>query len=122
MTEHELYQIVSVIFVGIFFDFDPASSFPLHQACKAVTQAIGPLVETNVKLVQDTGFISGIADPAMQETGALKDYGVHMVRQLLKSGLGAHEIAWSQVLPTAIAMVANQAQVVCLLSYASFLN
>jgi len=111
LTEHELYQIVSVIFVAIFFDFDPASSFPLHQAAKAVTQAIGPLVETNVKLVQDTGFISGIADPILQETGALKDYGVHMVRQLLKSGLGAHEIAWSQVLPTAVAMVANQAQV-----------
>lgn len=47
----------------------------------------------------------------MQESNALKDYGVHMIRQLLASGLGVHETTWSQILPTAGAMVANQAQV-----------
>lgn len=38
-----------------------------------------------------------------------------MIPRLLESGLGVDEIAWSQILPTATAMVANQAQVVRLL-------
>jgi hypothetical protein len=39
---------------------------------------------------------------------ALADYGIHMIRRLVESGLGAYEIAFSQVMPTAIAMVPNQ--------------
>ena len=47
-----------------------------------------------------------------QNHGPLADYGVHMVRQLLSSGMDAEEITYSQIVPTAGAMVANQAQVV----------
>ena len=111
-SEHELYMVLAVTFVAIFFDFDPAKSFTLRHTAKAVMQQLGKLVELNVKSVSMTGFISTFADKMRENNSALKDYGVHMVRKLLESGLGVYEISWSQIVPTATAMVANQAEVV----------
>ncbi|KAI9888686.1 MAG: hypothetical protein M1814_006542 [Vezdaea aestivalis] len=110
-TEHEMYMVLAVIFVCIFFDLDPAKSFPLRMAARAIGQQIGKLVEANVKAVNATGWIAGIVDSRHQNHGHLQDYGVHMIRRLLESGMGPYEVAWSQVLPTACAMVPNQAQV-----------
>ena len=114
-SEHELYMVLAIIFVCIFFDLDPAKSFPLRRTAFAVTQQIGKLVEANLKAVKATGWIAGIVDPMHQNSGPLQEYGVHMIRRLLESGMDLSEIAWSQVLPTAVAMVANQAQVVRIL-------
>src|SRR5205085_11922649 len=75
-TEHELYMVLAVIFIVIFFDIDPAKSFPLRQAGYAVSQQLGKLVEANVKAVHNTGFIAGVVDPIFQNHNALKDYGV----------------------------------------------
>jgi len=111
-SEQEMYMVLAVIFTCIFFDLDPAKSFPLRLAAKAVTQQLGKLVEANVKMVNATGFIAGIVDGMHQTHSPLTDYGVHMVRRLLESGMGTSEITWSQIVPTAGAMVANQAQVV----------
>lgn len=111
-SEQELYMALAVIFTCLFSDLDPAKSFPLHVAAKAVTQQLGRLVEANVKTVNATGLIAGIVDGMHQHNSPLTDFGVHMVRRLLVSGLGASEITWSQILPTAGAMVANQAQAV----------
>lgn len=111
-TEHEMYMIMSVIFTCIFFDLDPAKSFPLRKAARAVAQQLGKIVEANVKSVGATGFLSSFIDGLRKNDNPLADYGVHMIRRLIESGLGASEITWSQVLPTAIAMVPNQSQVV----------
>ncbi|KAI9799736.1 MAG: hypothetical protein M1833_003855 [Piccolia ochrophora] len=110
-SEHEMYMVLAVIFVFLFFDMDPAKSFPLKKAATAVAQQLGKLVEANVKAVNATGWIAGIIDPMFQNSGPLQDYGVHMIRRLLESGMSVSEVAWSQVFPTAGAMVANQAQV-----------
>ncbi|TKA77124.1 hypothetical protein B0A49_03229 [Cryomyces minteri] len=110
-TEHEMYMALAVIFTCIFFDLDPVKSFPLRMAAKAITQKLGALVETNVKMVNLTSLVAGVVDGMMSNHQYLADYGVHMVRRLLESGMGAEEVAWSQVLPTATAMVPNQSQV-----------
>ncbi|KAI9759515.1 MAG: hypothetical protein M4579_002274 [Chaenotheca gracillima] len=110
-SEQELYMVMAVIFVCIFFDLDPAKSFPMRQAAFAVTKQLGQLIEANVKAVNMTGWISGVVDNMTTNHTPLTEYGVHMVRRLLDSGLGPTEITWSQILPTAGAMVANQAQV-----------
>ncbi|KAI9876482.1 MAG: hypothetical protein M1830_006421 [Pleopsidium flavum] len=78
-------------------------------AGRAVTQRLGKLIEANVKVVNMTG--NDLIDGMRQHHTPMTDYGVHMVRRLLESGLGPSEITWSQVLLTAGAMVANQAQV-----------
>ena len=111
-TEQELYMVMAIIFIEIFLDIDPAKTFPLRVASKAVTHQLGKLIEANVKTVNMTGWIAGIVDGMSQHHTPLTDYGVHMVRRLLESGLGPSEVTWSQILPTAGAMVANQAQVV----------
>lgn len=107
-----MYMVLAVIYTCIFSDLDPAKSFPLRLAAKAVTQQLGKLVEANVKTVNATGWIAGVVDSMHQQHSPLTDYGVHMVRRLLENGLGVSEITWSQIMPTAGAMVANQAQVV----------
>lgn len=56
-----------------------------------LTQDLGQLVEQNVTIISKTSMISGIIDPLFQGQNALKDYGIHMVRNLLKKGLGVHE-------------------------------
>jgi linoleate 10R-lipoxygenase len=111
-TEHEMYMALAVIFTCIFFDLEPTKSFPLHQAAKAVAKKLGKLIEANVKSVAATGFVAGIADKLRGNKGYLTEYGIHMIRRLLESGLTAEETAWSQVFPTATAMVPNQSQVV----------
>ena len=91
-TEHELYMILAVIFIVIFFgDVDPAQTFALRTAGLPLTQSLGALVEQNINIISKTGLISGLVDPLMAEHTALKDYGVHMIRHLLKGGLGVHE-------------------------------
>ncbi|KAL9035212.1 MAG: hypothetical protein Q9180_004979, partial [Flavoplaca navasiana] len=110
-SEQELYMVIAVIFVGIFFDLDPAKSFPLRHAARAVSQQLGKLIEANVHSVSMTGMVAGVVDRFRENHNPLADYGVHMIRRLLDSGLGVSEITWSQILPTAVAMVPNQAQV-----------
>lgn len=111
-SEHELYSIIAVIFTCVFFDFEPTKSFPLRMAATSFGQKLGSLIEANVKATSMTGFASGVIDGFRENKNALKDYGVHMVRSLLDSGLSPHEIAWSQILPVATAMIPNQSQVV----------
>ena len=111
-TEEEMYMVLAIIYASVFFDLEPSKSFPLRLAAKAVTQQLGKTVESNVKMVNATGLIAGIVDGMQHNHSPLQDYGVHMVRRLLESGMGVSEITWSQIVPTAGAMVANQAQVV----------
>lgn len=81
-----------IIFIVIFFeDVDPTKTFPLRAAALPLTEGLGQLVEMNVDVINKTGMISGIVDPLFEEHNALKDYGIHMVRRLLKGGLGVHE-------------------------------
>ena len=121
-TEEEMYMVLAIIYASVFFNRDPSKSFPLRLAAKAVTQQLGKTVESNVKMVNATGLIAGIVDGMQHNHSPLQDYGVHMVRRLLESGMGVSEITWSQIVPTAGAMVANQAQVVRLFRRAFWNN
>lgn len=69
------------------------------------------LIESQVNFMSQTSWFSGLTDQHFENADTLKDYGVHMVRQLLASGLSVREIVQSQILPVSGAMVANQAQV-----------
>lgn len=116
-TEHEMYMAISVIFICIFFDFDAVKSFPIHMAARAVAKSLGKLIEANVKNVNSTGVLASVWDAHMDNKigGSrmyLKDYGVHMIKRLLDSGLSVEDVTWSQILPVSCAMVPNQAQVV----------
>jgi linoleate 10R-lipoxygenase len=104
-SEQELYMIVAVIFTAIFFDFEPTKSFPLCKVARKVATMLGKLIEANVKTVTATSFVSNFIDGFRENHDALADYGVHMIRRLTESGLSPYEIAFSQILPTACAMM-----------------
>ncbi|KAK7432233.1 hypothetical protein QQZ08_001178 [Neonectria magnoliae] len=108
-SERELYSVLAVIFTAIFFDIDPVKSFPLRQKAKEVAGQLGKIIETNVKLATTLG-ISGLFTK-QEKNDPLAAYGVNMAKGLKKAGLSASDITWSQILPTAGAMVPNQAQV-----------
>ena len=116
-SEQELYAILSVIFVTIYHDIDPAKSWPLRQNAKALTEQLGKLIETNVRLATSYGM-NGLFT-AKHTNDPLSSYGVKLVKGLSKMGMKPYDITWSQILPTAGAMVPNQAQVV---SFSHFLD
>ena len=110
-SEHELWAIIALMFTAIFFDFDPPKSFPLRHAARAFGKQLGKLIEFSVRTTSATKLVSGIFDSLRENHNALKEYGVHMVRKLLESGLGVEEITYSQILPVATAMIPNQSVV-----------
>lgn len=105
-------MLMSVIFTAIFFDFEPTKSFPLRMVARKLSMMLGKLIEANVKTITATNFASTFIDGFRENHNALADYGIHMIRRLVESGLSPYEIAFSQIMPTAIAMVPNQSQVV----------
>ncbi|EEH45501.2 uncharacterized protein PADG_01651 [Paracoccidioides brasiliensis Pb18] len=108
-TETEMYGIMALVFTCIFFDADPAKSFPLRQAARKLTQQLGDIVMLHVLLIRQTGFLASMAG-RLYGSDVLMEYGVHMIRRLLATGLLPEEIVWTHMLPTAGGMVANQAQ------------
>lgn len=111
-TEHELYMANAVIFQAVFFDYDLMRSYPLRQAARAVAKKIGDMVELNVKSVGSNGVISHFIDGLRKQDNPLSDYGENVVKNLLDSGLNAHEVTWTQILPAVVSMVPKLGQVV----------
>ncbi|OGM41008.1 fatty acid oxygenase [Aspergillus bombycis] len=109
-TENETFMSMAVIFNSIFFDVDKTKSFSLHHAARAVSQQLGHSVESHVKSISSPGFLSGIIGHRHNDHNALKEYGDQLIKKLLESGLGVSDVTYSQVLPAAVAMVHNQAQ------------
>jgi hypothetical protein len=109
-SESELYTVLALVFTCIFYDGDPTKSFPLRQAARTLAQQLGKLVEFNVRCVNAAGFVATILD-RFHKHNALTDYGVHMVRTLLANQeKTVKDIVYTNILPTAGGMVANQSQ------------
>lgn len=109
-SESDLYNVMALVFTCIFFDADPANSFALRQAARKLTQLLGEIMETLVlPEAKEPTIINDVLGFFHKHT-ALSKYGLHMLQQLLRSGLSTKDIIWSQILPTAGGMIANQAQ------------
>ncbi|KAF2830213.1 heme peroxidase [Ophiobolus disseminans] len=109
-TEAELYLIMASVFALIFFDVDPASSFPLHIKARKATQLLGSIVEKNVEAISKFGFMHTVTKAIWPEDSKLKSYGIHMIKRLLKSGIPTSELVWGHILGTAGGMVSPQGQ------------
>lgn len=109
-TESQLYSIMALVFICIFFDADPANSFAIRQAARTLTQQLGEIMEKlNIREANEPAITHAILG-LFHKYSALSKYGQHMIHQLFKSGLSSKDIIWSQILPTAGGMIANQAQ------------
>ncbi|KAI0146243.1 linoleate diol synthase [Xylariaceae sp. FL1272] len=103
-NEQELYSILALLFVCIFFDTDPVKSFPMRVAAKTMVSQLGELLEAHVKSVQ--GMFA-----SKPKKGDLAAFGVDLVKGLSKAGKSNHDIAWNELLPAAGALVPNISQV-----------
>lgn len=110
-TEQELWMAMCVTFTAVFFDFDPAKSMPVKKIARKLANMLGKLIELNVKSVAATSFAYKLFDSHRENNNALSQYGIHMIRRLAKTGMNPHDMTYSQILPTATAMVPNQSQV-----------
>ncbi|KAF2749194.1 heme peroxidase [Sporormia fimetaria CBS 119925] len=109
-TEAELYLLMSAVFALIFFDVDPAGSFPLHVKAYAATQSLGQLVEANVKAIASSGLLSSLTQKIWPADTELKSYGIHLIQRLLATGMDPEKLVWGHILGTAGGMVSNQGQ------------
>lgn len=109
-TEAQLYLIMSGVFALIFFDVDPAGSFPLHVLAHKATQKLGEIVEGNVKALATWWVPSSIIQLIWPNESALKSYGKHMIKRLLETKMDYKELVWGHLLGTAGGMVSNQGQ------------
>lgn len=109
-TEAELYLIMSGVFALIFFDVDPAGSFPLHVKAHKATHVLGDIVEKNVRAIANGGVLSSIMQAIWPHESVLKSYGIHMIKRLLESKMDPKQLVWGHILGTAGGMVSNQGQ------------
>jgi cytochrome P450 len=95
-TEQEMYQVLCLCFIAIFFDVDVAKSFQLREAAHMLAQQLGELILLNAEAIAATGFIADIL-ARLHETSALTDYGTHMIQRLLENKLPVKDIVWSHM-------------------------
>ncbi|KAH8683552.1 heme peroxidase [Ilyonectria robusta] len=107
-SEQELYMALAVVYLSVFCSVDPVELFPLRQQAKQVATQLGKVIEMNVKLATTLGM-SGFFTK-QDKSDPLASYGVSLAKCLKKEGLSTDDIVWSQILPTAGAMVPNQGQ------------
>ena len=109
-TESELYLIMAAVFTCVFFDLDPAQSFPLHQKSYQATQVLGSLVQAHVSEIKAGGVVDRFMSAFSHDNSPLQAYGVHLIERLLATGMDVKDLVWGQILGTAAGMTANQGQ------------
>ena len=115
-SEQELYTVLSAIYVNLYHGFDKMKTFSLQQDAKKLAQDLGNLVETNIKLANMLGM-GGLFAGKGGKNDLMGKHGLAIAKGLVKGGMSARDVAWSEVLPTAAAMVPAQAQLVSQLSH-----
>jgi linoleate 8R-lipoxygenase / 9,12-octadecadienoate 8-hydroperoxide 8R-isomerase len=109
-TEHELYIIMVTIYLTVFFDIDPISSYPIRQKTRDATQMLGSLVEANIREIAVGGVFNRLMTAIFPAHTPLKDYGINLIKRFLKSGLEVPELVWGHILSTLGGLTANQGQ------------
>ncbi|RFU30727.1 hypothetical protein B7463_g5603, partial [Scytalidium lignicola] len=108
-TEQELYQVLCILFISVFFNTDIAKAFQINTAARMLAQQLGELIQLNVEAVAATGFIADLI-AKLHQTSPLTEYGTHMIQRFLDNKVPIKDIIWTHILPTAASMVANQSQ------------
>jgi len=106
----DLYLGLSILFAYVFLDGDTCSSFKLRANAKKATEKLKKLVRAIVLAVKigEEFHLSKLFD-ASSSGRFLSDYGREMIERLLKGGKKVDEVV-AEILPTAAASVATQAQ------------
>lgn len=109
-TEQEMYQVLAICFISIFFNSDVTKSFQIDQAAHVLAQQLGELILLNAEAISATGLIADVIAKLHHSSG-LTDYGTHMIQRLLENKIPIKDVVWTHILPTAASMTANQSQI-----------
>jgi hypothetical protein len=106
----ELYLGLAVLFAYVFLDGDTAKSFKLRASARTASQKLSKLVRLVVEAVAFGKHLhlSTLFDNSSSGK-LLSGYGKHMIERLILSGKTVDEVV-AEILPTAAASVATQAQ------------
>lgn len=106
----ELYLGLSVLFAYVFLDGDTAKSFKLRAGAKNATDKLGKLIRFVVEAVAIGKHVGLNHIFDSRSTGKLlAGYGKNMIERLIHKGTTVDEVV-GEILPTAAASVATQAQ------------
>lgn len=95
-TEQELYQVLTICFICIFFNADIAKSFQIREAAHMLAQQLGELILLNAEAISATGFIADVI-AKLHKTSPLTDYGTHMIQRLLDTKMSVKDVVWSHL-------------------------
>ena len=95
-TEQELYQVLSLCFISIFFDVDTTRSFQIREAARLLAQQLGKLVLLNAEAISSTGVIADVLTRLHQKS-TLTEYGTYMIQRLLESKISIEDVVWSHM-------------------------
>lgn len=95
-TVQEMYQVLTITFIAIFFNVDVAKAFQVSTAAKSLAQNLGNLVKLNVEAIAATGFIADEV-AKLQKSSPLAKYGVHTIQRLLESKIPMDELIWTHL-------------------------
>ena len=110
-TEYQMYLIMAAVFIAVFFDVDPPKSFPLRQKAYEATQQLGAIMQVQVTAIKNTGrWAESLIETIKPTSGPLKDYGVHMIANLLKEDRSVADVVWGNIMGTLGGMMAPQGQ------------
>jgi hypothetical protein len=110
VSTKDLYLGLAILFAYVFLDGDTSRSFKLRASAKKATEKLKKLVRLVVQAVAlgEHLHLNRLFD-ASSSGRLLSDYGRHMIERLLKGGKKVDEVV-AEILPTAAASVATQAQ------------
>jgi linoleate 8R-lipoxygenase/9,12-octadecadienoate 8-hydroperoxide 8R-isomerase len=95
-TEQEMYQVLAICFISIFFNSDVTKSFQINQAAHLLAQQLGELILLNAEAISATGLIADVIAKLHQSSG-LTDYGTHMIQRLLENKIPIKDVVWTHM-------------------------
>jgi hypothetical protein len=95
-TEQEMYQVLSICFICIFFNQDIVKSFQVREAAHLLGQQLGELILLNTEAIAATGLIADVIAKLHHSSG-LTDYGTHMIQRFLDNNMSIKDIVWTQM-------------------------
>jgi linoleate 10R-lipoxygenase len=102
-AEEEFYDRLILLFGYVFLPRDEVNGFALKRAVVEAYKSLNRDIKSNVANISRVGKL-------MNGDAALKSYGIHLIRRLLKAGKSVEGIATDIVLPAAAAMAASHIQ------------
>jgi hypothetical protein len=117
-SEYELYLLLTVMFMTVFFDSDPANSFKLRETARELALQLEKLLQVEAEVDARAGWMSGVAarlgfapsdkqndnkDENGKEWPGLPSYGRHLISAMMEKGKTIEECVAGTVMPISAA-------------------